>query len=491
MQASHGGPKVKLKRTLTPAKMQMIALGGAIGVGLFMGSASTIQWTGPSVLLDYAIAGFVIYLVMRALGEMLYVHPVTGSFADFANYYMHPIFGYLTAWSNIFEWIITGTSEVIAMGTYCHYWWPSLPRWVPGLIAIVFLCSVNMISVKSYGNFEYWFSMIKVVTIILMIIAGLGVIIFGFGNGMHPVGVSNLWSHGFFGHGLKGFLFAFAVVIASYQGVEFIGITAGEAEDPQHSIVKAVQSTIWRIMIFYVGSIFVIVSIFPWNQLDAQQSPFVETFSKIGITIAAGVINFVVLTAALSGCNSGIYSTSRMTFNLASKHELPKSFTKINHNGVPYIAVLAVSIGIFLGLVLNIILPFFIKSSGKIFVMVYSAGILPGMVPWIVILISQMRFRKIEPQSLHNHPFKMPWSPFSNYGALAILFATLIVMMFNPDTQIPLLIGVIFLATFTFIYIIRHNKWRLINKKWFMNHFKWMHLKKSHHYSRDYLRYLS
>lgn len=450
--------KPELKRSLSVNKMQMIALGGAIGVGLFMGSASTIDWTGPSVLIDYAIAGLTLYLIMRAMGEMLYVHPVTGSFSDFASMYMHPVFGYLTAWSNIFEWVMIGMSEVIAIGSYCRFWWPSLPGWIPGLIAITFLCSINLISVKSYGDFEYWFSFIKVLTIILMIIAGFGMIFFGFGNGMHPIGISNLWRYGFFAGGLKGFFFAFSIVLASYQGIEFIGITAGEAKDPQHSIVKAIQSTIWRILIFYIGATFVIVCIYPWNKLNAMDSPFVETFAKLGITVAAGIINFVVLTAALSGCNSGIYSTSRMAYILAKKGELSPKFSHLNRHGVPYVAVIAVSLGIFVGVILNVILPMLVNNGGKIFVMVYSSSVLPGMVPWAVILISQMRFRQIEPQSLSHHPFKMPFSPYSNYMALLLLAITLVFMALNPTTQIPLAIGVVFLVLMTVIYFTRYDK---------------------------------
>lgn len=447
----------QLKRNLTSTKMQMIAIGGAIGVGLFMGSASTIDWTGPSVLIDYAIAGGILYLIMRALGEMLYVHPVTGSFADFASQYIHPVFGYLTAWSNIFEWVMIGMSEVIAIGTYCHFWWPHLPGWIPGTIAILSLCGINLISVKSYGDFEYWFSLIKVITIVLMIIAGLGMITLGLGNGMHPIGISNLWKHGFFTGGLKGFFFAFSIVLASYQGIEFIGITAGEAQNPKHSIIKATQSTVWRILIFYIGSIFVIISIFPWNRLNELGSPFVETFSKLGISVAAGIINFVILTAALSGCNSGIYSTSRMAYTLAKRHELPSIFRKINRHGVPYYAIISVSIGIFMGIILNGLLPLFLKDGSKIFVMVYSSSVLPGMVPWAVILISQIRFRKLEPQSLVNHPFKMPFSPYSNYLALLMLGVTLIFMALNPETQIPLAIGVAFLIMMTTIYFVRYN----------------------------------
>lgn len=452
--------KTGLRRELTPRKIQMIALGGAIGVGLFMGSASTIDWTGPSVLIDYALAGLVMYIIMRALGEMLYVHPVTGSFADFAEQYMHPVFGYLSAWSNIFEWVMVGMSEVVAMGVYCNYWWPTLPKWIPSLIAIAFLEGINLISVKSFGTFEFWFSFIKVLTIILMIIAGFGVILFGFGNGMHPVGFQNLWIHGFFAGGLKGFFFAFAIVLASYQGiVEFMGTTAGEAKNPKKSIIKATQSTIYRILIFYIGAIFVIVTIFPWNTLGTIGSPFVRTFTKLGITVAAGIINFVVLTAAFSGCNSGIYNISRMAYALAKKHQMPKSFAKLNRRGVPYVAVLAVTVGLLLGVVLNIVLPLLFHDGGKIFVIIYSASVLPGMVPWVVILISQLRFRKQESAQLKKtHPFKMPLSPWTNYFDFIMLGLTLIFMALNPDTQIPLLIGVIFLIAMTILYYVKYNQ---------------------------------
>ncbi|MHA8110300.1 amino acid permease [Lactobacillaceae bacterium Melli_B4] len=438
--------------------MQMIALGGTIGVGLFMGASSTINWTGPSVLLDYAIAGIFLYLIMRALGEMLYVHPVTGAFSQFATLYMHPVFGFLTAWSNIFQWVLVGMSEVIAIGTYCNYWWPDLPGWVPGVIAIISLCLANLFSVKSFGELEYWFALIKVVTIVLMIIAGLGVIIFGFGHNMHPVGISNLWKYGFFTGGIKGFLFALAIVLGSYQGVELIGVTAGEADNPKKSIVEAIQSTIGRILIFYIGAIFVIVSVYPWDKIGTLGSPFVLTFSKLGITAAAGIINFVVLTAALSGSNSAIYSSSRMTYLLAKEGKLPKKFLELTKSGVPLYTVVAVSGGIFIGVILNVILPLFIKNASDIFVLVYSSSILPGMVPWFVILVSEMRFRKMHPEELEGHPFQMPFAPYSNYVTLFVLFITLIFMFINNDTRIPLIIGAVFLIVMTIIYFVKYNK---------------------------------
>ncbi|MCW8779052.1 amino acid permease [Latilactobacillus curvatus] len=447
-----------MKRNLTARQIQMIALGGTIGVGLFMGANTTIKWTGPSVLIAYGIAGLLLYLIMRALGEMLYVDPDTGSFAKFATEYMHPIFGYLTAWSNVFQFVVVGMSEMIAIGGYLEFWWPNLPGWVPGLVAITFLCAANLISVSMFGELEFWFALIKVVTIILMIVAGLGLIVFGIGNHMHPVGISNLWTHGFFTGGFKGFIFALAIVLASYQGIELIGITAGEAENPQSTLVKAIQSTVARILIFYIGAIFVILSIYPWNELSQVGSPFVQTFAKIGITAAASIINFVVITAALSGANSGIYSASRMTFTLANNGQLPKRFLKLNRHGVPFYAVGAISLGILIGVILNAILPLVYPKAGNVFVLVYSSSVLPGMVPWFVILISQIAFRKQHADKMAQHPFKMPWSPYSNYITLAMLCVTLVFMFINPETRISIIVGLIFLMIMVVIYFVKFGR---------------------------------
>ncbi|MFC6253959.1 amino acid permease [Secundilactobacillus hailunensis] len=448
-----------MKRKLSARQMQMIALGGTIGVGLFMGSTSTIKWTGPSVLIAYAIAGIFLYLIMRALGEMLYVDPDTGSFSKFATEYIHPLAGYLTAWSNIFQFVIVGMSEMIAIGGYFKFWWPGLPAWIPGIVAITFLCVANLISVKMFGELEFWFALIKVVTIILMIIVGLGLIIFGLGNHFHPIGISNLWVHGFFTGGFKGFFFALSIVLASYQGIELIGVTAGEAENPQQTLVKAIRSTVFRILIFYIGAIFVILCIYPWNQLSNVGSPFVETFAKIGITAAASIINFVVITAALSGSNSGIYSASRMSYTLANNGQLPKRFLKLNRHGVPFYSVIAISLGIFLGVVLDFVAPFFFKNADNIFVMVYSSSVLPGMIPWFVILISEIEFRKQHKDLMAKHPFKMPFAPYSNYITLVFLLITLVFMFFNPETRVSILVGVVFLAIMTLIYFVKfHGK---------------------------------
>ena len=443
----------ELQRGLGARQMRMIALGGTIGVGLFMGATSTIKWTGPSVIFAYLIAGIFLFLVMRAMG---YLHPTSGSFANFASDYIHPVAGYLTAWSNIFQWVVVGMSEVIAVGEYMNYWFPDLPQWIPGVIVVALLAGANLVSVKAFGEFEFWFAMIKVVTIILMIVAGFGLIFFGLGNGGEAIGLSNLWSHGgFMPNGWIGFFFALSIVIGSYQGVELIGITAGETKDPQKNIKSAVNGVIWRILIFYIGAIFVIVTVYPWDELGNIGSPFVATFAKVGITFAAGLINFVVLTAAMSGCNSGIFSASRMTLNLSQKGMLPKFFGKVMKNGVPIWTVLAIAMGILIGALLNVILPLFIKGADSIFVYVYSASILPGMVPWFMILISHLRFRKNHPDELDGHPFKMPGGAITNYITMAFFIMVLIGMLFNKETVVSVVIGIIFLLFMTLFFFLK------------------------------------
>lgn len=449
----------ELKRSMTAGQMEMISLGGAIGVGLFMGASSTIKWTGPSVLLAYIFIGVILYIVMRALGEMLYIDPGTGSFADYASEHVHPIAGYLAEWANVFQYIVVGISEVVATTEYLRFWWKGTSDWIAGIIIILFLLIANLASAKAYATLEFWFAMIKVVTIILMILLGLAVILFGFGNGGHPVGFSNLWSHGgFFTGGIKGFFFSMAIIVGSYEGIELIGISAGEVSDPHKAIIKSVKSVLWRILIFYVGAIFVIVTIYPWNKLDSIGSPFVTTFAKVGITAAASVINFVVLTAALSGANSGIYSSSRMLYKLAHEGEAPKTFGYISKRIVPSHAIIGITSGIFIGFMLNVLAQFLNKSLANIFVIVYSSSVLPGMVAWFVILLAELRFRRKNPDLMEDHPFKLPLYPYSNYFALIMLVVIVIFMFINPETQISVSVGALVLIVAAIVYVIKHRK---------------------------------
>ncbi|KLU59426.1 putative transport protein YifK [Peptococcaceae bacterium CEB3] len=432
----------QLTRGLKARHIELIALGGTIGVGLFMGSASTIKWAGPSVLLAYGLAGIIMFFVMRIMGEMLYLEPVTGSFATYAHKYVSPLAGFLTAWSYWFLWVTVGMAEVTAIGIYVAFWFPTVPQWLPALVGVGIVAAANLAAVKYYGEFEFWFAMVKVVTILAMIVLGSGVIFFGLGNGGHPIDFVNLYSHGgFFPGGWKGFIFSLCIVTASFQGVELVGITAGEAENPKKTLHQAIKNIIWRILIFYVGAIFVIVTIYPWNQVGQHGSPFVLTFAKVGIVAAAGIINFVVLTAAMSGCNSGIFSAARMLYTLSQNGQAPKFFGRVSKSGVPRNSIVTTIACLLLGVVLNIITP-----NSKLFLYIYSASVLPGMVPWFALAFSQFKFRTKWQNELSAHPFKSPLFPVSNYITIVFLALVAVGMWFNPDTHLSLIVGAAFLA---------------------------------------------
>ncbi|MDE5134935.1 amino acid permease [Paenibacillus larvae] len=440
----------QLIRGLKARHIELIALGGTIGVGLFMGLASTIKWAGPSVLLAYLLAGIIMFFVMRIMGEMLILEPVTGSFATFAHKYIHPLAGFLTAWSYWLLWVTVGMAEVTAIGIYVGYWFPDIPQWIPALAGVAIIAAANLAAVKFYGEFEFWFAMIKVIAIVAMLVIGTGMIFFGLGNGGHPIGFSNLYKHGgFFAGGLEGFLFALCIVTASYQGIELVGITAGEAENPKFTLRKAIKNIVWRILIFYAGAIFVIVTIYPWNQVGEIGSPFVLTFAKVGIVAAAGIINFVVLTAAMSGCNSGIYSAGRMLYTLAKNGQAPKFFGKVSRSGIPKNSIVVTILLLLVGVLFNYLAP-----DSKLFLYIYSASILPGMMPWFALAFSQFKFRKKWKNQMGDHSFKSFFFPISNYITIIFLSLVLIGMWFNPDTRMSLIVGASFILIVTLSYYI-------------------------------------
>ncbi|MFM9277772.1 amino acid permease [Paenibacillus jiagnxiensis] len=440
----------QLKRGLKPRHIELIALGGTIGVGLFMGSASTIKWAGPSVLLAYLLAGIIIFFIMRIMGEMLIVEPVAGSFATFAHKYIGPLAGFVTAWSYWFLWVTVGMAEVTAIGIYFGYWFPDIPQWIPALAGVLIIAAANLAAVKFYGEFEFWFSIIKIAAIVFMIVVGTGMIFFGLGNGGQPFGLSNLYSHGgFFPGGLKGFLFALCIVTGAYQGVEMVGITAGEAENPKFTLRKAIKNIVWRILIFYVGAIFVIVTLFPWNEVGETGSPFVLTFAKVGIVAAAGIINFVVLTAAMSGCNSGIYSAGRMLYTLARNGQAPAFFGKLSKGGVPRNSIVTTISLLLIGVAMNYLMP-----ESKLFLYIYSASVLPGMMPWFALAISQFRFRQRWSKELAEHNFKSKWFPVSNILIILFLLFVIAGMWFNPDTRSSLIVGAAFIALVVIGYMV-------------------------------------
>jgi amino acid transporter, AAT family len=441
-------PKQELHRGLEERHITLMSLGAAIGVGLFLGSASAIEMAGPAILFAYALGGAVMFMIMRALGEMAIHQPVAGSFSRYARNYIGPLAGYLTGWNYWFLWIVTCMAEITAVGIYMKMWYPDVPTWIWALAALVIMASINLLAIKAYGEFEFWFALIKIVAIVLMIVTGLGMIIFGFGNGGVATGISNLWENGGFApNGIKGILMSMQMVMFAFLGIEMIGVTAGEVKNPEKSIAKAVNTVFWRILLFYVGALFVIMSIYPWDQIGTQGSPFVLTFEKIGIGQAAGIINFVVLTAALSSCNSGIFSTGRMLFNLAEQKQAPAKLHKVGNTGVPSTAILVSAAALLVGVVLNYLVP------EKVFVWVTSISTFGAIWTWSVILISQLKFRKgLSEEEKAKLKFKMPLYPFGSYIALAILIFVVGIMAYFPDTRIALIVGPCWLILLTAIY---------------------------------------
>lgn len=414
-----------MHRGLKNRHIQMIALGGAIGTGLFYGSAQTIQMVGPAITLSYIIGGLIIFWIMRMLGEMSVDEPVSGSFSHYAYKYWGEFPGFLSGWNYWFNYIIVSMAELTAVGIYINYWFPDVPHWVSALVFLVLITALNLVNVKMFGEFEFWFAIVKVVAIIGMIILGLVVIFTGLGG--QATGFSNLWAHGgFMPNGIKGLLLSLVMVMFSFGGIELIGITAGEAAEPKKSIPKAINQVMWRILIFYVGALTVLMIIYPWNKVGVAGSPFVEIFSKIGIPAAATILNVVVLTAALSVYNSGIYSNARMLFSLAQQGNAPKSFTKLSSNGVPVQGVLVSSGLTLMAVILNYLVP------GKVFMYLISIAIIAAVINWSMIIITNLKFRKAKGADADKLDFKTPLHPISNYISLAFL-AMIVVLMTQID----------------------------------------------------------
>lgn len=444
----HTNNAENLNRGLKQRHITLMSLGSAIGVGLFLGSASAIKLAGPSILFGYIIAGLAIFFIMRALGEMAIEQPVAGSFSKYAHDYLGPLAGFITGWNYWFLWVVTCMAEITAAGIYMEYWFPGTPRWVWALIALVLMSALNFLSVKVYGELEFWFALIKIVTIICMIVIGTGIILFGFGNGGVATGISNLWSHGgWFPNGFSGLLLSLQMVLFAYLGVELIGVTAGEAENPKKTLSKAIDNVFWRILIFYVGALFVMMAIYPWNEIGDKGSPFVLTFEQIGIAKAAGIINFVVLTAALSSCNGGLFSTGRMLFTLAQQKQAPEKFGQLNKNGIPSKGILATAFVLLIGVVLNYVVP------AKVFTWLTSISTFGAIWTWGVIVVAQLRFRKGLSQEAQNKlTYKMPLYPLSSYLTLAFLVLVLGIMAYSTDTRIALIVGPIWLIALVVVY---------------------------------------
>ena len=427
MGQATGKEEVKLKRGLKNRHIQMIALGGAIGTGLFYGSAESIALVGPAILLAYLLGGFIIYLIMTMMGEMSTHEPVAGAFSHFSYKYWGEFPGFLAGWNYWFLYILVSMAELSVIGIYIQVWFPEIPLWVSSLAVLIIITIINLFSIKIYGEFEFWFALVKVLAIMLLIALGAYLII----TGTDGASIANLWQHGgFFPYGVKEFLLSLVIVMFSFGGTELIGITAGEADDPKKSIPKAIKQVIWRILLFYILSIAVLMILHPWNEIGTDGSPFVIIFKEMGfgivntplgeINIPATFFNIVVLSAAISVYNSGIYSNGRMLFGLAEQGNAPKFFMKLNRNSAPVVAILFSSLCTLIAVVINFLVP-----EGA-FMRIMSLAVAAATITWGLIVIVQYKFRKqVDEKSL---TFKAPFYPISNFIALAFLVLLLVMM---------------------------------------------------------------
>jgi AAT family amino acid transporter len=375
-------------RSLGSRQIQMIAIGGAIGTGLFLGAGRAIHQAGPSLILMYAAAGAVIFVIMRALGELLTYRPVSGSFADYAREFLGPFAGFVTGWTYWLMWVVTGMAEVTAAATYLAYWWPGIPQWTAALGFLVVLFAANLISVRLFGEVEFWLSMIKVTAIAGMILIGVGVLTLGLSAAGDTASVGHLWREGgVFPNGAGSSLMTLQIVMFAYLAVELVGVTAGEAENPRESLPKAINTLPWRIGLFYVGALAVILCVVPWTEFQPGVSPFVAAFARIGIPFGAGIVNFVVLTAALSSCNSGMYSTGRMLRDLAVNGQGPRLFTRLTARRTPATGTL-VSVALMgTGVWIN-----YVDPAGA-FTYITAFATVAAVWTWGVILASHIRYR--------------------------------------------------------------------------------------------------
>ncbi len=441
-----------LKRGLSARHIRFMALGSAIGTGLFYGSASAIQMAGPAVLLAYLIGGAAVFMVMRALGEMAVHNPVSGSFGQYASTYLGPMAGFVLGWTYAFEMIIVCLADVTAFGIYMGFWFPEVARWV-WVLGIVFLIGgLNLCNVKVFGEMEFWLSLLKVGAIVAMILGGFGIMLFGIHSAgeTQASGLSNLWAHGgFMPNGIGGLIASFAVVMFAFGGIEIIGITAGEAKDPQRVIPKAINAVPLRILLFYVLTLFVLMAIYPWPQIGSQGSPFVQIFSNLGIGSAATILNIVVISAAVSAINSDIFGAGRMMYGLAQQGQAPKGFAQLSKQGVPWMTVVVMGAALLGGVVLNYLIP------ENVFLLIASIATFATVWVWLMILFTQVAMRRsMTKEQVAELKFPVPFWPYAPAAAIVFMLFVFGVLGYFPDTQAALLVGAVWIVLLVVAYLL-------------------------------------
>lgn len=442
--------KRTLQRGLKNRHVQLIAIGGAIGTGLFLGSGHSIALAGPSILFAYMITGTICFLMMRALGELLLSNTNYHTFVEFIQEYMGDKIAFITGWTYWFCWVSVAMADITAVGMYVQFWLPHIPLWVPSAVVLVLLVLMNLFTVRLFGELEFWFALIKVAAIVALILVGLYFIIQGHPTTNGVAAFSNIWSHGgWFPKGISGFIQSFQMVVFAFACIEMVGLTAGETKDPHKVLPKAINSIPLRIILFYTCSLAVIMSIFPWDVVNPNKSPFVEVFMTVGVVGAASLVNFVVLTSAASAGNSGIFSTSRMLYALAKKSHAPEFLESLTRKHVPANALLLSALIIGLVIALQYVLP------EAIFVLISSIATFCFLYIWSVLVICHMRYRKRRPDLAAVSVYKMPLFPILNYLVLAFFAFVIVTLALNPTTRVALFVTPIWFILLLLIYHLR------------------------------------
>lgn len=434
-----------LRRELTPRQLTMIALGGAIGTGLFLGSTLSIRVAGPAVVITYLLGAIIAFLMTLALGQLAVRHPTAGSFGVHAELYTGPWAGFTVRWSYWFAQTIAIGGEVIASGLYVQHWLPQLPLWIPVTLFSLALVAVNAMHVGAFGSFEYWFAMIKVVAITLFILLGLAIVVGAVDapvpgaqgyRPLAPLGWGAVW-------------LALPIVMFSYLGTEIVAVTAGEAQDPAAAIPRALRTTVVRLILFYVLAMALLMALVPWREISPERSPFVVVFETIGIRGAASLMNFVVLTAALSSINTNLYLTSRMLFSLARSGDAPAAFGRLGTRGTPLAALLASAAGMAVAAVLAKLIP------GDAFVFLFGVSIFGGLYVWAMIFLTHVNYQTLRRSDAPTLTDYAPWRLWLSRIGLILMVAVLVTTWFIPFMRVTLLSGLPWLLILTIIWKLR------------------------------------
>ncbi|OON40803.1 D-serine/D-alanine/glycine transporter [Izhakiella australiensis] len=454
--ADENGGAGELRRNLHNRHIQLMAIGGAIGTGLFMGSGKTISMAGPSIIFVYMIIGFMLFFVMRAMGELLLSNLEYKSFSDFAADLLGPWAGYFTGWTYWFCWVVTGIADIVAISSYFQLWFPGFSVWMSALLCIVVFLTLNIVTVKLFGEMEFWFAIIKIVAIVALIVTGIVLVFMHYPSpgGAHAA-LSNIWDRGgWFPKGISGFFAGFQIAVFAFVGIELVGTAAAETRDPRKVLPRAINAIPLRVIMFYVCALIVIMAVTPWDQVVADRSPFVEMFVLIGLPAAASIVNFVVLTSAASSANSGIFSTSRMLYGLAQQDVAHPLFGKLSPRAVP-------TNGLFfscLCLLGGVALIYLIPNVMTVFTLVTTVSAILFMFVWTIILCSYLVYRKRRPEQHAASVYKMPLGKIMCWVVMAFFVFILVLLTLQQDTRQALMVTPLWFVILAFGWMMRRRR---------------------------------